>query len=145
MRAGRARVGVRLRSGLRQSINDYPLAVALSDLNDYYDAGTILGALAGITELVGTQAREELQRPENVTLTGDPNKASTSIPQPPTSGVTRIEVKPPAQASTVQGAETQWEKALVASQLERIQSYLCAAQIDGKIGVETRDLIKIGR
>lgn len=52
MRARRAQVRLRLRNGLRQSADQYPVAVALADLNDYYDAGTILGALVGITETV---------------------------------------------------------------------------------------------
>ena len=41
MRARRAQVRLRLRNGLRQSTDQYPLAVALADLNDYYDAGNI--------------------------------------------------------------------------------------------------------
>jgi hypothetical protein len=65
MRANRARVALRLRTGLRQSIDQYPLALGLSELNDYYNAGTVLGALIGITETVGVEARkaeEELQQ-----------------------------------------------------------------------------------
>jgi hypothetical protein len=65
MRANRARVALRLRTGLTQSIDQYPLALGLSDLNDYYNAGTVLGALIGITETVGVEARraeEELRQ-----------------------------------------------------------------------------------
>jgi hypothetical protein len=65
MRANRAQVALRLRTGLNQPITQYPLALGLSDLNDYYNAGTVLGALIGITETVGVQARkaeEELQQ-----------------------------------------------------------------------------------
>ena len=65
MRGNRARVALRLRTGLCQSINQYPLALGLSELNDYYNAGTVLGALIGITETVGVEARkaeEGLQR-----------------------------------------------------------------------------------
>jgi hypothetical protein len=65
MRANRARVALRLRQGLGESINQYPLALGLSDLNDYYNAGTVLGALIGITETIGVEARkaeEGLQR-----------------------------------------------------------------------------------
>lgn len=57
MRANRARVALRLRTGLTQPIDQYPLALGLSDLNDYYSAGTVLGALIGITEVVGVEAR----------------------------------------------------------------------------------------
>ena len=62
MRARRAQVRLRLRKGLRQSTDQYPLAVALADLNDYYDAGTILGALIGITEMVGAEAKQAEER-----------------------------------------------------------------------------------
>jgi hypothetical protein len=56
MRANRAETALRLHAGLRQSIDDYPLAVALSDLNEYYGGGTVLGALIGITKSVGAEA-----------------------------------------------------------------------------------------
>ena len=56
MRARRAQTALRLRIGLGQPIDQYPLALGLADLNQYYDAGTILGALVGITETVGAQA-----------------------------------------------------------------------------------------
>jgi hypothetical protein len=57
MRAGRTRVAIRLRDGLRSPVSDYPLALGLADLNAYYDAGTILGSLIGITETVGADAQ----------------------------------------------------------------------------------------
>ena len=58
MRARRSQVRLRLLDGLRQPIDRYPLALALTNVNEYYDAGTILGALIGITETVGAQAKE---------------------------------------------------------------------------------------
>ena len=36
--------------------------MALADLNDYYDAGSILGALIGITEMVGAEAKQAEER-----------------------------------------------------------------------------------
>lgn len=57
MRANRTQVAVRLRRGLNQGITDYPTATALSDLDAYYQGGTILGALIGITEVVGAEAQ----------------------------------------------------------------------------------------
>jgi hypothetical protein len=58
MRARRAQVRLRLRNGLLQSTDQYPVTAALADLNDYYEAGTILGALIGITETVGAEAKQ---------------------------------------------------------------------------------------
>lgn len=58
MRSKRAQVALRLRAGLSRSILQYPFELALSDLNDYYGAGTVLGALVGITETVGATAQQ---------------------------------------------------------------------------------------
>jgi len=82
MRAGRARVAVRLREGLRQSIDDYPFALGLNDLNTYYNAGTILGALVGITETVGAEAQraeQELQKELSFNLDAAAEKLRDSI------------------------------------------------------------------
>jgi hypothetical protein len=58
MRAKRAQVAIRLRSGLNEPIAGYPLEAALSDLGEYYNAGTVLGAMVGITETVGANAQK---------------------------------------------------------------------------------------
>lgn len=58
MDATRNKVALRIRAGLREDATKYPLAVALSDLEAYYNAGTMLGALVGITEIVGEQAEK---------------------------------------------------------------------------------------
>jgi hypothetical protein len=57
MDAARGTVAIRIRQGLQRPPPDYPLAVALSDLQDYYNAGTLLGALADITRIAGVQAQ----------------------------------------------------------------------------------------
>src|SRR5262249_24753628 len=44
-------------TGLQQPVEDYPLALGLNDLDAYYNAGTVLGALIGITEVVGAEAQ----------------------------------------------------------------------------------------
>jgi hypothetical protein len=58
MDAARAVVAVRIRSGLTQPPDKYPLAEALSDLEDYYSAGTLLGAFTNIGTLTGVQAAD---------------------------------------------------------------------------------------
>lgn len=60
MDAARNGVALRIRLGLKGVAKDYPLAVALSDLEAYYNAGTLLGALAGITEVVGVQSAKAI-------------------------------------------------------------------------------------
>lgn len=72
MRARRAEVLLRLRTGLAQPLSVYPFTIALSDLNDYYNAGTVLGALIGITETVGVRAEKaELALREHFSFTPD--------------------------------------------------------------------------
>ncbi len=58
MRTRRAQVALRLRGSLAQPIDNYPVETALADLDAYYNAGTVLGALVGITETVGASAEK---------------------------------------------------------------------------------------
>jgi hypothetical protein len=58
MRANRMIVLARIRLGLTQSVSQYPLAAGLTDVEDYYFQGTVLGALIGITKAVGVKADE---------------------------------------------------------------------------------------
>ena len=58
MRGNRMIVLARIRQGLTQSESEYPLAAGLTDVEDYYFQGTVLGALIGITKAVGVKADE---------------------------------------------------------------------------------------
>jgi hypothetical protein len=58
MRANHMIVLARIRQGLTQSVSQYPLAAGLTDVEDYYFQGTVLGALIGITKAVGVKAEE---------------------------------------------------------------------------------------
>ncbi len=55
MRAERAKVRSRILNRLNLGETGYPLAAALSDLEDYYIAGSVPGALAAITADAGQQ------------------------------------------------------------------------------------------
>jgi hypothetical protein len=65
MRAQRARVAQRILIGMRQSSRDYPLAAALSDLEEYYRAGTFTGGIITTGETVAVDAKlsEQLRAP----------------------------------------------------------------------------------
>ncbi len=56
MRGQRDVVAARIRAGLAQPASQYPLGFVLSDLYAYYRAGTLPGALSGISQAVGVQA-----------------------------------------------------------------------------------------
>jgi hypothetical protein len=62
MRANRTSVLARIRRGLQQPVSDYPLGAGLTDVEEYYFAGTVLGALVGITTAVGVQASDAARR-----------------------------------------------------------------------------------
>ena len=65
MRAQRDQVRAQIHSRLRLTASEYPLGMALADVSGYYRAGTVVGALTGVTEAVGierVQARQNLQQ-----------------------------------------------------------------------------------
>ena len=62
MRANRVSVLAKIRHGLKRSVAEYPVGVGLSDVEEYYFAGTVLGALVGITKAVEVQATQAEQR-----------------------------------------------------------------------------------
>lgn len=70
MIATRKQVLVRLRTGLSQELTEYSLNQALSDVDDYYTAGTIPAALAGITETAGKSASEATKKLETIATYG---------------------------------------------------------------------------
>lgn len=58
MDANRKTVLVKIRQGLRQLVANYPLTQAMADLEDYYNAGTIPGALISINADSGAKAEK---------------------------------------------------------------------------------------
>ena len=51
-------VEVKIREGLATTVDQYTLTNAMADLEEYYNAGSIPGALASITEDSGSKAAE---------------------------------------------------------------------------------------
>jgi hypothetical protein len=58
MDSARTSVLTRIQTSMGKPATQYSLAIALSDLEAYYTAGTVLGGLIGVTEAVETQAKE---------------------------------------------------------------------------------------
>ena len=58
MRAQRYFVAARLRRGFKENTTDYPLALAIVDIEAYYNAGTLLTAFIEITESAGVKAKK---------------------------------------------------------------------------------------
>jgi hypothetical protein len=57
MRTQRSIVAERILRGMRVSTTVYPLAAALTDLEDYYRAGTFTGGMLATSETLGAEAR----------------------------------------------------------------------------------------
>lgn len=66
MESLRKEVLVRIREGLTQSTSDYPLTQALIDLDDYYKAGTIPGAIIGIAVTSGDSIKKSDDQIKNI-------------------------------------------------------------------------------
>lgn len=59
MIASRKTVLVRLQQGLGRNVSQYPLSQALIDLEDYYNAGSIPGAIVAVIEQAGAAAKTQ--------------------------------------------------------------------------------------
>ena len=61
MEAERARVRERILDGLQKNDGDYPLFLAMSDLDQYYRAGSIFGAIIGLSRDSGAKLEENTE------------------------------------------------------------------------------------
>jgi hypothetical protein len=78
MNAQRTAALVPIQRGLTQSVEQYPLAFAIVDLNSYYEAGTIQGAITGIQVSAGqlqAAADQDLSRLRNIKSEPDQSSA----------------------------------------------------------------------
>jgi hypothetical protein len=97
MRTQRSIVGERILRGLRLPTNEYPIAAALTDLEDYYRAGTFTGGILGTSDALGAEARlaEQLKQ-DRIEVdfvpssTGDALQACLTAPHP---GITQAQQK----------------------------------------------------
>ena len=78
MNAQRTAALVPIQRGLTQSVEQYPLALAIVDLNAYYEAGTIQGAIIGIQVSAGqlqATAEQDLARLRDIKSEPDQSSA----------------------------------------------------------------------
>ena len=68
MRTNRATVAAQILKGMQLPTLQYPLAAALSDLEAYYEAGTITGAILNSNESVGTQEHTTRRSPRTTSF-----------------------------------------------------------------------------
>ncbi|HBM88197.1 MAG TPA: hypothetical protein DD437_06625 [Rhodobiaceae bacterium] len=70
MNAQRNLIRAKIRAGLLKSVTDYPLGQGLADIESYYFAGSIPGALVGISDAAG-KSNDRAQAIEAGTLTAE--------------------------------------------------------------------------
>jgi hypothetical protein len=97
MRTQRSIVAERILRGIKFPTNEYPIAAALTDLEDYYRAGTFTGGILGTSDALGAEARlaEQLKQDRIEvdfvpTAAGDALEACLMRPHP---GVTQAQQK----------------------------------------------------
>jgi osmotically-inducible protein OsmY len=103
MRARRDQIKAQILSRLRLSASEYPLGMALGDVSGYYRAGTIVGALTGVTEAVSTervQAQQNLQATihDHEFVPAVPGSNVTPAPASPASPPAGPQSQPPGRA-----------------------------------------------
>jgi hypothetical protein len=80
MRTQRSLIGERILRGMKASTIDYPLAAALTDLEDYYRAGTFTGGMLGTTEALAAEANfAELNKQERIEIAYVPTAAGRAL------------------------------------------------------------------
>ncbi|WP_018415375.1 hypothetical protein [Teredinibacter turnerae] len=71
MNANRKEILVRLLDGMGKSLDSYPFEQAMSDINDYYQAGTIMSAISTLQKVSGTKEENADKAIKNILLNRD--------------------------------------------------------------------------
>ncbi|MGH7807284.1 MAG: hypothetical protein ACRENT_04255 [Thermodesulfobacteriota bacterium] len=70
-----------IRTKMQQGTDKYGLSEGLVDINDYFQAGTIPGAIIGIQETAGAAAKEAKEGLEQLVVAYEPDSASKLLDQ----------------------------------------------------------------
>jgi hypothetical protein len=131
MRSSRNGIATSISGKMAQSVADYPLWAALSDVEDYYNAGTLTTGVIDVSTTVGIQETETKAKRQDVAqapLAARPSmvleSATTPIPQP----LVIRNVNPVGIGN--------FEKDLRRAQIRQIQRFVCVKQT----GIFTADL-----
>lgn len=122
MRANRAEVATRIIGNLKKPAAVYPIQFALSDLEDYYRAGTLSGAMVGIGATVATKELVAEQTKAQAIAATIITNPKTPIPPP---------VRGPSPAEVTRFTDA--ERTLRTEQIKGIQHFFCI-QEDGRLG-----------
>jgi hypothetical protein len=129
MRANRAQVAARIFLHLKASSSAYPLPVALSELEDYYRAGTVTGALVQVSASVAIDETRSNQE-KNVALS-----------QLATINSARDRLPAVVAGRNFPGALNSFEASLTADKVIQIQRAFCVRPATGTLDNKTREQI----
>ncbi len=137
MRANRAQVANRIVSHMKLPVADYPLTRALKDIEDYYQGGTLVGALVGINENAGLAVAVAEGRAQ---ATPDIRPTDIGIGTPLRDDEAPIPT--PLPRTVCGNAQTTIELTMEPQVCEMLQRALCVGE-DGVFGSQTREAFRV--
>jgi hypothetical protein len=159
MRARRADIHTQIIVRARFPVTEYPLGMAMIDLEEYYRAGTLSSACVDLSVTIGTDANSKRKVKELLkggVVTPDPGiKAPVFVRPALAVGTALRESTPrgtrdtlpgaggqaggPKPEDKVTGGKTEVERDLPISLGQQIQGNLCVSVANGHFGTETRE------
>jgi hypothetical protein len=107
MQASRQQIELRMLNGMKLDTNSYGIIEALGDLDSYYSAGTLPGAILNIAGDAGVvKAEIQAQRTFSFKALDDPAKALTALMTGPSGGVDEVKAKQLRKCFSVIGVPT---------------------------------------
>ncbi len=136
MRLSRNNVAITIAGKMALSVADYPLWAALSDLEDYYQAGTLTSGVIDISTTVGIQESESKGTKDSVTMAPAGERRSMII-ESPSAPIPRP-IRNPRVDDGIRIGD--FEKQIQAPEIREIQAYLCLTP-NGRFTKELRDTL----
>lgn len=122
---------------MAQGVTDYPLWAALSDVEDYYNAGTLTTGVLDVSTTVGEREAETKEHKQDVLQAPLAARSSMVI-----NGTAAPIPRPFRVARLDDGVRVgDFERQMQVSEIREIQKYLCMAVVDGKFTKQLRDTL----
>jgi hypothetical protein len=142
MRASRSRIAQHITARMTQNVVDYPLSAALSDLEDYYRAGTLTTGVIDTSTTVGIE--EDRAKERELVVASLPAQARAAfVLRDPTLPIPQPVRLPPPPAGDPRFGPI--ERGLQSKQIVAFQKLVCVAQPNGRLGPRGSDTRKLIR
>jgi hypothetical protein len=135
MRASRNNIAAQISARMNQSVVDYPLSAALSDLEDYYLAGTLTTGVIDTSTTVGIEERASQEIKQQVTQVPLAQRAAIILRD------TTTPITAPMRLSvSIKDGQGIYEQRLLPSKIKQFQKVVCMPE-NGKFSAQLRDLV----